>query len=65
MHNQRELNLIEKTALGIPPSRAETIKREYPRISRNDLCYCGSNKKYKKCCLISETLIRQEIKADS
>jgi len=22
-----------------------------PKIGRNDLCYCGSGKKYKKCCL--------------
>ena len=21
------------------------------KIGRNDICYCGSNKKYKKCCL--------------
>ena len=24
------------------------------KISRNDLCYCGSGKKYKKCCLQKE-----------
>ncbi|MBD3810221.1 MAG: SEC-C domain-containing protein, partial [Sulfuricurvum sp.] len=22
-----------------------------PKIGRNDLCPCGSGKKYKKCCL--------------
>lgn len=27
--------------------------REYPRIGRNDLCPCGSGKKYKNCCLAS------------
>lgn len=21
------------------------------KIGRNDICHCGSNKKYKKCCL--------------
>ncbi len=26
------------------------IEREEPRIGRNDLCPCGSGKKYKKCC---------------
>ncbi|MDP3980242.1 MAG: preprotein translocase subunit SecA [Chlamydiota bacterium] len=26
------------------------IKRESPKIGRNDPCPCGSNKKYKKCC---------------
>lgn len=23
----------------------------FPKLGRNDLCGCGSNKKYKKCCL--------------
>jgi len=27
--------------------------REYPRVGRNDLCPCGSGKKYKNCCLAS------------
>lgn len=28
----------------------ETVKREAPKIGRNDPCRCGSGKKYKKCC---------------
>ncbi|MEW6763829.1 MAG: UPF0149 family protein [Pseudomonadota bacterium] len=28
----------------------ETIKREEPKVGRNDDCPCGSGKKYKKCC---------------
>jgi hypothetical protein len=28
-----------------------TIRHEQPKIGRNDLCPCGSGKKYKKCCL--------------
>ncbi len=27
-----------------------TIKRDKPKIGRNDPCPCGSGKKYKKCC---------------
>jgi len=27
------------------------IRREKQKVSRNDLCPCGSGKKYKKCCL--------------
>ena len=27
-----------------------TIRREEPKIGRNDPCPCGSGKKYKKCC---------------
>jgi uncharacterized protein len=30
----------------IPP----TVKRETPKIGRNDPCPCGSGKKYKACC---------------
>jgi hypothetical protein len=32
-----------------PPVTA-TIRREEPKIGRNDPCPCGSGKKYKKCC---------------
>ena len=27
-----------------------TIRREGPKLGRNDPCFCGSGKKYKKCC---------------
>ena len=28
-----------------------TAVRRKPKIGRNDPCHCGSNKKYKNCCL--------------
>ncbi|MEM7208483.1 MAG: YchJ family protein [Pseudomonadota bacterium] len=28
----------------------EQIKRDAPKVGRNDPCPCGSEKKYKKCC---------------
>lgn len=28
----------------------KTVRREQPKIGRNDPCPCGSGKKYKKCC---------------
>jgi preprotein translocase subunit SecA len=28
----------------------KTIRRETPKVGRNDPCPCGSGKKYKKCC---------------
>jgi len=28
----------------------QTIRRDMPKIGRNDPCPCGSGKKYKKCC---------------
>lgn len=27
------------------------VKRTEPKIHRNEQCPCGSNKKYKKCCM--------------
>ena len=32
------------------PQKAETIRREEPKVKRNDPCPCGSGKKYKQCC---------------
>jgi hypothetical protein len=29
---------------------ASTVRREAPRVGRNDPCPCGSGKKHKKCC---------------
>ncbi len=29
----------------------DPVKREGPKVGRNDSCPCGSGKKYKKCCL--------------
>ncbi|MFT2098909.1 SEC-C metal-binding domain-containing protein [Marinomonas sp. 2405UD66-6] len=26
------------------------VKRDQPKIGRNDPCICGNGKKYKKCC---------------
>jgi hypothetical protein len=31
-------------------AKVETIRRQNPRVGRNDPCPCGSGKKYKKCC---------------
>ena len=30
--------------------KVETVRREEPKVGRNDPCTCGSGKKYKKCC---------------
>ena len=30
--------------------KQETVRREQPKIGRNDPCPCGSGKKYKQCC---------------
>ena len=31
------------------PVRQETIRRQDPKVGRNDPCPCGSGKKYKHC----------------
>ncbi len=31
------------------PAKAETIRREKPKVGRNAPCPCGSGKKYKNC----------------
>ncbi|MBU0969495.1 MAG: preprotein translocase subunit SecA [Proteobacteria bacterium] len=33
------------------PSVKQPVKRSHEKIQRNDLCPCGSGKKYKKCCM--------------
>jgi preprotein translocase subunit SecA len=30
-------------------ARAEPVRRDRPKVGRNDPCPCGSGKKYKKC----------------
>jgi len=32
------------------PAKQRPVKREAPKVGRNDPCPCGSGKKYKKCC---------------
>ncbi len=42
----------EQAAAAPPPRRAPQpapVKREQPKIGRNDLCPCGSGEKFKKC----------------
>lgn len=34
----------------VGPTATHPIRTE-PKISRNSLCKCGSNKKYKNCCI--------------
>jgi hypothetical protein len=31
-------------------AKVETVRRQEPRVGRNDPCPCGSGKKFKKCC---------------
>jgi len=49
---------VTRAAAGGPPRPArtggddapvKTVRRDEPKLGRNDPCYCGSGKKYKKC----------------
>lgn len=35
---------------GMEEPQGQTVRRESPKIGRNDPCPCGSGKKFKKCC---------------
>ncbi len=37
------------TALAPPPAQTGTVTNEHPDVGRNDPCWCGSGKKFKKC----------------
>ncbi len=37
------------TAAGEAEGKVKTITRDQPKVGRNELCTCGSGKKYKKC----------------
>jgi len=37
-------------AAAAAPQKVQTIRRDVPKVGRNDPCPCGSGKKYKKCC---------------
>lgn len=39
---------VEQMAQGA--SAPQPVRRDQPRVGRNDICPCGSGKKYKKCC---------------
>jgi uncharacterized protein YecA (UPF0149 family) len=47
-----ELSALEKKVLlPLPNKKGEVISLQTrQRIGRNDLCPCGSGKKFKKCC---------------
>ena len=49
--------LVKKSQEAFIKQRAEDRKKQHipkvvgKKIGRNDLCPCGSNKKFKKCCI--------------
>ncbi len=50
MEIEANLPAIYKFWLPLRKSGVQPLKREEPKVGRNDECPCGSGKKYKKCC---------------
>jgi uncharacterized protein len=47
---EANLPAIYKFWLPLRKAPVQTLKREEPKVGRNDDCPCGSGKKFKKCC---------------
>ena len=43
-------NMPQQAPKEVKVNKPVTVKREEPKVGRNDLCPCGSGKKYKNCC---------------
>ncbi len=55
LQTHRELSFFKKVDgewrfRDAQPPELEQVRREAPKVGRNDPCTCGSGKKYKKCC---------------
>lgn len=51
MHQPQEQRLVySRGSDSDDEKKGTTVKRDHDKIGRNDLCPCGSGKKYKKCC---------------
>jgi len=42
-------SLLKKAAASVAPAAPATVPADIQKIGRNDPCFCGSGKKYKKC----------------
>ena len=54
-HEHREIAMFARengrwVYAGQAAGPGTTVRREAPKIGRNDPCPCGSGKKFKKCC---------------
>ena len=44
------INMLDKTTKASSSNINRTVTNTEPKVGRNDLCPCGSGKKYKACC---------------
>jgi hypothetical protein len=54
---RKQLEITRQKQLEIRKEKLE-LKEKYKNLGRNDICICGSGKKYKKCCLTKISKIR-------
>jgi uncharacterized protein YecA (UPF0149 family) len=49
---EKDAGVLFDVILGLPvvSQRVAPIIRNGPRVGRNDVCQCGSGKKFKNCC---------------
>jgi preprotein translocase subunit SecA len=50
IEKEKERELGEAKVGGDDTSKPQNVRREGPKVGRNDPCSCGSGKKFKKCC---------------
>ncbi len=48
--HEKELESIQMRGAGSEDASAKPVRREGPKVGRNDQCPCGSGKKHKHCC---------------
>ena len=48
---------IFPTKFFIEISKRRVNNSEYKKIGKNEICYCGSNKKFKKCCINKKYIV--------
>ncbi|MFN2331156.1 MAG: SEC-C metal-binding domain-containing protein, partial [Halomonas sp.] len=49
-HEDPDPDTAEAQAAPLPGADGRPVRREGPKVGRNDACPCGSGKKYKQCC---------------
>ena len=57
-------NTTVKKELYKEQKKSGTVRREGKKLYPNDLCHCGSGKKYKKCCMRKDEEREKELSAN-
>jgi hypothetical protein len=55
-------NLLPLAAEGVPPSPPPVLP---PKPGRNQACYCGSGRRYKRCCMERDAALRRQQRVEA